>query len=96
MRRIGVLMSNAADDPIGQVWTKAFTEGLQQLGWEVGRNVRIDYRWGASDTDRFRGYASWVHVNVTFVCRHSGIPPFLHIVHLATPSHVAKQKPRNE
>jgi putative tryptophan/tyrosine transport system substrate-binding protein len=58
LRRIGVLMSNAADDPLGQAWTMAFTQGLQQLGWEVGRNMRIDYRWGAGDMERFRSYAS--------------------------------------
>jgi ABC-type uncharacterized transport system substrate-binding protein len=58
VRRIGVLMSNAADDPLGQAWTAAFAQGLQQLGWEVGRNIRFDYRWGAGDTDRFRSYAA--------------------------------------
>ena len=35
----------------------AFLQGLQQLGWTDGRNVRIDYRWGAGDADRFRRYA---------------------------------------
>jgi putative tryptophan/tyrosine transport system substrate-binding protein len=58
VRRIGVLMSTAADDAQGQVWSAAFAQGLQQLGWEVGGNVRIDYRWGAGDTDRFRRYAA--------------------------------------
>ena len=41
-------MSTSADDPEGQARNAAFLEGLQQLGWTVGRNVRIDYRWGAS------------------------------------------------
>jgi putative tryptophan/tyrosine transport system substrate-binding protein len=58
MRRIGVLMSAAADDPIAQSSTAAFAQGLQQLGWEVGRNVQIDTRWGAGDTERFRKYAA--------------------------------------
>src|SRR6516164_9224382 len=58
VRRIGVLMSTAADDAQGQAWSAAFTQGLQQLGWEVGGNVRIDYRWGAGDTERFRKYAA--------------------------------------
>jgi putative ABC transport system substrate-binding protein len=57
MRRIGVLMSMAADDSQGQAWVAAFAQGLQKLGWEVGGNVRIDYRWGAGDTERFRRYA---------------------------------------
>jgi putative tryptophan/tyrosine transport system substrate-binding protein len=57
VRRIGVLMYTAADDSQGQAWVAAFAQGLQQLGWEVGGNVRIDYRWGAGDTERFRRYA---------------------------------------
>jgi putative tryptophan/tyrosine transport system substrate-binding protein len=58
MRRIGVLMSVAADDPDAQAQLAAFAQGLQELGWTVGRNVRIDYRWGANDLDRFRRYAA--------------------------------------
>ena len=48
MRRIGVLMNLAADDPEGQARIAAFLQGLQQLGWTDGRNVRIDYRWAAA------------------------------------------------
>jgi putative ABC transport system substrate-binding protein len=58
MRRIGVLMSVAADDPEGQARLTAFLQGLQQLGWADGRNVRIDIRWGAGDADRYRRYAA--------------------------------------
>jgi putative ABC transport system substrate-binding protein len=58
MRRIGVLMSLTADDPEGQVRLTAFLQGLQQLGWTDGRNVRIDTRWGAGDADRSRRYAA--------------------------------------
>jgi putative ABC transport system substrate-binding protein len=47
MRRIGVLMNLASDDAEGQARLAAFHQGLQQLGWTVGRNVQIDYRWGA-------------------------------------------------
>ena len=54
MRRIGVLLNLAADDPEAQARLAAFHQGLQELGWTVGRNVRIDYRWGAGDTDRLR------------------------------------------
>ena len=57
MRRVGVLM-NTADDSVGQTWFAAFAQGLQQLGWEAGRNVQIDMRWGAGDTERFRRYAT--------------------------------------
>jgi putative tryptophan/tyrosine transport system substrate-binding protein len=58
VRRIGVLMSVAADDPEGPLRIGAFAQGLQELGWTVGRNVRIDYRWGAGDGDRIRNYAA--------------------------------------
>jgi ABC transporter substrate binding protein len=58
MRRIGVLIPYAADDPEGQARTAAFLQGLQQLGWTEGRNVRIDYRWSAGDADRARRYAA--------------------------------------
>src|SRR4029450_12838561 len=47
MRRIGVLMSYAADDPAGQARLLAFAQELAQSGWSDGRNVRIDVRWGA-------------------------------------------------
>ena len=57
VRRIGVLM-NTADDSLGKTWFGAFAQGLQQLGWEIGRNVQIDTRWGAGDTERFRQYAA--------------------------------------
>ena len=49
MRRIGVLMNAAADDPEGQARIAAFHQGLQELGWTLGRNARIDARWGAVD-----------------------------------------------
>jgi len=58
IRRIGVLMSLAAHDPLSPVRVAAFMLGLQQAGWVDGRNVRIDYRWGAGDPDRYRTYAA--------------------------------------
>src|ERR1700724_495425 len=56
-RRIGLLMSTP-DDSLGQAWFAAFVQGLRQLGWEAGRNLQIDTRWGAGDTERFRRYAT--------------------------------------
>src|SRR5829696_2687997 len=56
MRRIGVLMNLASDDPEAQARIAAFRQELQQLGWTDGRDVRIDYRW-AGDASRFHGYA---------------------------------------
>jgi ABC-type uncharacterized transport system substrate-binding protein len=58
MRRIGVLMNFAVDDPEAQSRNAGFLQGLSELGWTVGRNLRIDYRWGAGDTDRHRQYAA--------------------------------------
>src|SRR5262244_844669 len=56
MRRIGVLMSAVEGDQRGLESITAFAQGLAELGWTVGRNVRIEYRWGAGDLDRFRRY----------------------------------------
>ena len=58
MRRIGVLMNRAADDPEGQARLAAFQQALQQLDWSDGRNVRIDTRWGEDDVDRERRAAA--------------------------------------
>jgi putative ABC transport system substrate-binding protein len=56
MRHIGVLMT--ADDAEGQARVAAFHQALQQLGWVVGRNVRIDTRWGGGDAERIRSFAA--------------------------------------
>ena len=58
VRRIGVLVGTAADDPIGQARVAAFLQGLGQLDWLVGRNIRLDIRWAAADADHTRGYAA--------------------------------------
>ena len=51
VRRIGVLMGQAANDPVTQARNAAFLQGLQELGWAVGRNVQIEYRWAPGDVD---------------------------------------------
>src|SRR5829696_8196557 len=56
VRRIGVLMNLASDDPEAQARIAAFRQELQQLGWTEGRDVRIDYRW-AGDAGHFHRYA---------------------------------------
>src|SRR5262245_62074633 len=56
--RIGVLMSTAANDPLGQARIAAFLHGLQQLGWTDGRNVRIDTRWSGGNADEIRKHAA--------------------------------------
>jgi putative tryptophan/tyrosine transport system substrate-binding protein len=57
MRRIGILMP-VENDPTGQARIAALMQGLQQFGWAVGSNVRVDIRWGAGDTDRTRRNAA--------------------------------------
>jgi putative tryptophan/tyrosine transport system substrate-binding protein len=58
MRRIGVLTNLAEDDPVVRARLTAFLQGLQELGWTDGRNIRIDTRWGADDPDLSRRYAA--------------------------------------
>ena len=58
MRRIGVLMGIAADDPGGQARLAAFRQGLQQLGWTEGGNSSLDIRWGAGNAERNRKHAA--------------------------------------
>jgi putative ABC transport system substrate-binding protein len=60
MRRIGVLMNLAADDPEGQARLAAFLQGLQEAGWAVGRNAQIDIRWSAGDAEQMRKQAAEV------------------------------------
>ena len=57
MRRIGVLMPQPSDDSEAQSRVGAFLQALQQLGWSIGDNLRIEYRWGANEPDRARQYA---------------------------------------
>ena len=58
VRKVGVLMSMVESDPRGLEYITAFAQGLAEQGWIVGRNVRVEYRWGAGDLDRFRRYAA--------------------------------------
>ena len=58
MRSIGVLMNRAADNPEGQDRLAAFQQGLQEAGWSVGRNVRIDTRWSEDNADLSAKYAA--------------------------------------
>ena len=57
MRRIGVLMSLAADDPEAPTRIGAFLQGMQEFGWTIGRNIRIDYRW-SPDVNSISRYAT--------------------------------------
>jgi putative ABC transport system substrate-binding protein len=58
VRRIGVLEGLTENDPERQARNAAFEQGLRQLGWTEGRNLRIEHRWSALDADRARKYAA--------------------------------------
>ena len=57
MRRICVLMGMAQSDPAQQSLISALIQGLRELGWQDGRNIRIDYRWGAGDAEKIQIFA---------------------------------------
>jgi putative ABC transport system substrate-binding protein len=84
MRRIGVLMSLAADDRQGQARLNAFVQGLHELGWIDGRNLRIDTRWAAGDGNRGRKYAAELVALAPDVILASGgslVGPLLQVTH---------------
>jgi ABC transporter substrate binding protein len=80
MRRIGVLVNFAADDPLGQARHGAFLQGLQQAGWTIGRNVQVETRWGPGDADRLRTYAAELAAlapDVILATGNAGVAPML-------------------
>jgi putative tryptophan/tyrosine transport system substrate-binding protein len=81
VRRIGVLLNFAADDPLGQARNGVFLQGLQQAGWTIGRNVQIETRWAAADADRLRTYAAELVAlapDVILGTGNAGVAPLLH------------------
>ena len=80
MRRIGILDTLAADDPEASVRHGAFMQGLQELGWTIGRNLRMDVRWAAADVGRARNVAAEIvdlGPEVIFTSGFSTIRPLL-------------------
>jgi hypothetical protein len=57
MRRVGVLMAFDENDPEAKAYLSEFTQGLAELGWTDGRNLRMDVRWAAGNVDRMRMFA---------------------------------------
>jgi putative ABC transport system substrate-binding protein len=74
MRRIGVLMAQAANDPEGQARVASFLQGLQELGWSVGRNLRIDIRWASPKAEAVRSHAAELVALAPDVILSSGSP----------------------
>jgi putative ABC transport system substrate-binding protein len=72
IRRIGMLLSRAADDPEAPVRVAAFAQGLEQLGWNIGGNVRIEYRWSTSDAERRKSAAELVALAPDVIVAESG------------------------
>jgi putative tryptophan/tyrosine transport system substrate-binding protein len=84
MRRIGVLMAINANDAEAQARIGAFVRGLQQLGWTVGKNVRVDYRLAGTDADTLRKYATELVAlapDVILVQSSPAIAPLLQVTH---------------
>ena len=78
MRHIGVLLSTSETDPEGQTQAAALRQGLQELGWTEGLNIKIDYRWSAGDPGRARAYAAELvalNPEVIFAAPSSALAP---------------------
>jgi putative ABC transport system substrate-binding protein len=74
MRRIGVLMNIGADDPDAPASVGAFSQGLAEAGWVIGRNVRIDYRWYQGNAEAARAYAAELLALTPDIILASGTP----------------------
>src|SRR5262245_60773419 len=80
MQRVGVLIPQAAEDPESQARITTFAQGMQEVGWVVGRNVQVEYRWGAGDADRVRQFATELAALAPDVIVTNGastVPPLL-------------------
>jgi putative ABC transport system substrate-binding protein len=73
VRRIGVLMSQPAGDPVAQARNAAFLQSLQELGWTAGRNVQIDHRWDLEQADHRRNAAELVALAPDVILATGGI-----------------------
>jgi len=95
VRRIAVLMTNAEDDPEGWTRAAAFRQGLRELGWTEGQNLRIDWLWSGGDVERMRGYAAEaVALAPDLIVANGAIPrPHGNTVELALvlPSHASSR-----
>ena len=84
MRRLGVLSTLREDDPESVARRAVFEQALQSLGWTVGRNLRIDYRWTGTDPDTIQKFAAELAALAPDVILASGnvvIAPMLQAAH---------------
>ena len=84
MRRIGVLLNITANDPESQTRLAAFAQGLQLLGWIIGQNVRVDYRWGNGSADALIKYAAELLAlapDVILAQSTAAVAPLLRLTH---------------
>ena len=71
-RRIAILVPATADDPLFQIRLGAFLQGLQQSGWSIGRNIRIDTRWATANSAEIRRHAAELAAQAPEVVLASG------------------------
>src|SRR5215475_1681017 len=84
IKRIGFLMPATAEDPLNQAREVAFFQGLQQLGWTVGQNVRIDIRRSAGNVESTSKYAAELialRPDVIMASGSSAVGPLLQVTH---------------
>jgi putative tryptophan/tyrosine transport system substrate-binding protein len=84
MRRVGVLLPTAADDPQYQIWFGAFLQGLTQSGWNIGQNVQIDTRRATASPDAVRKNAAELVAlapDVIFAVGASTVGPLVQMTH---------------
>ena len=90
MRRIGVLSQLAADDAEWQSRLAGFLQTLQELGWTVGRNVRIDYRLSADNPERVRRDVAELVALAPDVILANGPATVEHLLHALCPSSLCR------
>src|SRR5262249_35138404 len=84
MRRVGVLLNVTSDDPESQTRLAAFAQGLQSLGWIIGQNVRLEYRWGGCSADAISQQAAELIAfapDVILVQSTAAVSPLLQSTH---------------
>src|SRR3974377_2184880 len=74
VRRIGMLMNNGANDPEGPAMVGAFSQGLAEAGWIIGRNARSDHRWYQGNPETARAYAAELLALTPDIILTSGTP----------------------